>query len=472
MNTNEDNGKSKHLQRNLTFLNAWSLAFGGAIGWGAFVMPGTTFLKKAGTLGTLIAIEIGAFIMLVISYAYGYMINKIPVSGGEFVYAEHAFGKKHGFICAWFLGLCYLNIIPMNATALCLVFRAIFGKLFQFGFHYTVAGYDIYFGELFLAIVALIIFALVTSRGIQFSGIVQTVMVIILLIGVLLVMFKAIVSPFAKPENIHPLFYPDKRSALSQIISILVIAPWAFVGFDIVPQLAEEANFSQDRVKVIMDACIMCGCFVYIVLNFIAVSVIPEGYSNWVEYVNASNNFTGTNSILTFSAAYKVAGYGGLLLIGASALCAMTTGMLCFYAATSRLLYSLARDNLIPAWFGKLNKNSVPFNAVIFCMCVSILAPFAGRNALGWTVDMSSIGGAIGFGYTSLAAYKYSRLENRIDISIFGMLGFIFSVAFALLLLIPIPGLDSSLAKESYLLLIIWIVMGVIFFLRHKVNYN
>ena len=56
------------LKRKLTLFGAWSLAFGGVIGWGSFVMPGTTFLKKAGTLGSLLAMEIGAVIMLTISY--------------------------------------------------------------------------------------------------------------------------------------------------------------------------------------------------------------------------------------------------------------------------------------------------------------------------------------------------------------------------------------------------------------------
>ena len=466
----ENENNNAVLQRKLNLLSAWSLAFGGIIGWGSFVMPGTTFLKKAGTFGTLVAMEIGAFIMLVISYAYGYMVKKIPLSGGEFVYAEHAFGRKHGFICAWFLGLCYINIIPMNATALCLVFKAIYGNIFQFGFHYTLAGYDIYLGELLLAITALILFAYISSKGVRFAGNVQIVMVIILLGGVLFVLGGALISPLTSSKNFQPLFYPDNRSALFQIISIVVVAPWAFVGFDTVPQLSEEANFSSSKTKIIMDTCIICGCFVYIALNLISVSVIPEGYSDWVGYVNDLDNLRGINSILTFSAAYKLLGKTGLFIIGASSLCAMTTGMLCFYVAASRLLYSMARDKLIPDWFGILNKNSVPFNAVIFCMAVSILAPFAGRNALGWTVDMSSIGGAIGFGYTSLAAFKYSWLEKRKDIAIFGMLGFIFSVIFALLLLIPVPGLDSSLSKASYILLIVWIFIGAVFFWRTKFN--
>ena len=50
--------KELTLERKLNPLNVWSLALGSIIGWGAFVMPGTTFLPKAGTLGTLIGMSI------------------------------------------------------------------------------------------------------------------------------------------------------------------------------------------------------------------------------------------------------------------------------------------------------------------------------------------------------------------------------------------------------------------------------
>ncbi|MBR6966947.1 MAG: hypothetical protein IKH78_00295, partial [Ruminococcus sp.] len=44
----------------------WAMAFGCMVGWGTFVMPGTTFLPVAGPAGTVIAMVIGICIMLVI----------------------------------------------------------------------------------------------------------------------------------------------------------------------------------------------------------------------------------------------------------------------------------------------------------------------------------------------------------------------------------------------------------------------
>ena len=54
------------LNRHLSPLHVWSLAFGCIIGWGAFMMPGTTFLPTAGTFGTTLALVIGELVMGVI----------------------------------------------------------------------------------------------------------------------------------------------------------------------------------------------------------------------------------------------------------------------------------------------------------------------------------------------------------------------------------------------------------------------
>lgn len=56
---------SNELSKFLSPLGAWGLAFGFAVGWGAFVMPGASFLPGAGPLGTAIGVVVGAAAMCV-----------------------------------------------------------------------------------------------------------------------------------------------------------------------------------------------------------------------------------------------------------------------------------------------------------------------------------------------------------------------------------------------------------------------
>ena len=61
-----DTVKTAGMGRHLSMLAAWGLSFGYAVGWGAFVMPGATFLPDAGPLGTVVGILVGALAMGVI----------------------------------------------------------------------------------------------------------------------------------------------------------------------------------------------------------------------------------------------------------------------------------------------------------------------------------------------------------------------------------------------------------------------
>ena len=179
--------EEQQLKKQLSPLNVWALALGCIIGWGAFVMPGNTFLRNAGPLGTAIAMGIAALIMIIIAFNYHFMINRYPVAGGEFTYTQQAFGEKHAFICSWFLGLSYLAIVPLNATALALIGRNLMNNVFQVGFHYSVAGYDVFLGEIILAVVALLLFAFLSIRGVKFTGVFQTGLVFALVGGVLII---------------------------------------------------------------------------------------------------------------------------------------------------------------------------------------------------------------------------------------------------------------------------------------------
>ena len=456
------------LEKKLSPVNVLALAFGCIIGWGAFVMPGNTFLPKAGPLGTVIGMGIAILVMIVITFNYYFMINKFPVAGGGFTYAQNAFGKNHGFICAWFLSLSYATLVPMNATALALIGRNLLGDFFQKGFHYTVAGYDVYLGEILLAVVAIVLFAVLSIKGVKFAGAFQVLLTAALVFGVLIIAGAALISPKATVENLKPAFAPD-TSVWSGIFAVLAVAPWAFVGFDTVPQAAEEFRFSPQKTKFIMVISILFGGMVYIVLNTVTASVVPEGYTGWADYIQNINQIDGLKSLPTFNAAYELLGNVGLLFLGVAVLGAILSGIVGFYMATSRLLYSMAKENVIPQWFGKLHpEHKTPTNTILALMCVSVIAPFFGRTALGWLVDMSSLGAAIGYAYTSAAAFKYAREIGDKVTTITGAVGTVLAVVFAVLLLIPIPALNCSLGKESYICLIAWIVVGIIFFKKSR----
>jgi CheY-like chemotaxis protein len=150
---------AKPSRQYLSPLGALALSFGYAVGWGAFIMPGTTFLPGAGPLGTLIGVLFGGAAMVIFAVNYHRLTCRYPGTGGAFTFARKVFGEDHGFLIAWFLWLTYIAILWANATALILIVRFTLGGALQFGFHYNIAGFDVYLGEALLSVAAIVVCA-------------------------------------------------------------------------------------------------------------------------------------------------------------------------------------------------------------------------------------------------------------------------------------------------------------------------
>ena len=481
--SNKPNSQNE-LQRQLNPMHVWAIAFGCVIGWGSFINPGKKFLPNSGVAGTAIAMVLGALVMIIIAFSYAYMVPKYPKAGGEFTFAKMCFGKNMAFICGWFLVVAYLTNVPMNSTAIGLIVDGLDGSadILKFGFHYTVAGFDIYMGEMLLAMAILLLFGWLNIIGVKKAGFVQIILSSLLVVCVFTLFISALVSAKAKGINMQPIWGFNKNSAIaanattaeigayahsgtvgimSAILATFAIAPWAYVGFDAIPQAAEEFNFSFKKVSRIMIIAIIFGCFVYTSNNTVAAAALE----NWPERVMAGD-------WVLLIAAEELLGTFGKVLIGLGVSCAVLSGIMGFYLASSRLMYSMSRDGYLPEWFGKVDsKYGTPKNAMIFCIIVSLSGPILGREALGWFVDMSAIGASIGYFFTCASTLVTLRRDGDGSSFLKAMAttGVIFSIAFMILQLIPIPGLSGvHFGTESYIMLIVWIALGLVFYMKQK----
>ena len=484
MKKTDNKTEKKSLQRQLSPTHVWALAFGCIIGWGSFVNPGKKFLPNSGVAGTAIAMALGALVMIIIAFSYAYMVPKYPKSGGEFTFTKECFGKNMAFLCGWFLIAAYLTNVPMNSTAIGLIVDGIDGSadILKFGFHYSIAGFEVYLGEIILATSILVLFAVLNMFGVKKAAVMQTILATLLIVSVFTLAVAALISSKVQGINMQPIWGFDKNAAIaagattanisdfehagasgiiSAILATFAIAPWAYVGFDTIPQAAEEFKFPYKKVIGIMVIAILFGCFVYTSNNTIAAAALE----NWPDRVMAGE-------WVLLVAAEEMLGVFGKILIGIAVSCAVLSGIMGFFLASSRLMYSMARDSYLPKVFAKIDeKHGTPRNAILFCLIVSLSGPILGREALGWFVDMSSIGASMGFFFTSASAIKKMRKDKDANgaLKVMAVLGMIFSLTFMVLQLIPIPGLNGvHFGKESYIMLLVWIVLGVIFYFGRK----
>ena len=216
---------------------------------------------------------------------------------------------------------------------------------------------------------------------------------------------------------------------------------------------------------LIMSVAIAFGCFVYTSNNTVAAAALE----NWPDRVMAGE-------WVLLVAAEEMLGIFGKVLIGLGVSCAVLSGIMGFYLASSRLMYSMSRDGFLPAWFGKIDeKHHTPTNAILFCILISLSGPILGREALGWFVDMSAIGASIGFFFTCASTLITMKKcgDGTKKLKLFATLGVVFSLIFVVLQLIPIPGLNGvHFGKESYFMLVVWIVLGALFYLFQRKKFS
>ncbi len=450
------------LSKYLSPVAVWALAFGSAVGWGAFVMPGTTFLPIAGPWGSVIGLLIGAAIMLIIGLSYRVLMARYPDAGGSYTFAAKVLGSDHGFLCAWMLLLTYAAIIWANSTALALIVRFLFGDVFCFGFSYQIAGYTVYMGEVLLSVAIIAAACLVCVAGKRLSAFVQTLCAILLFAGIA-VCFVMITVRRGGLGDITPAF-SSQGKPMSQILAIVLLAPWAFIGFESISHSAEEFRFRQKKVLLILIAALATGALAYIMLTLCAAAATPDGFHSWSEYIGVLSDIDGIRGLPTFYAAQNAMGTAGLIILGVASFCGIFTGLIGNMIALSRLIYRMSADEMLPKQVGKLNKKGIPSRALWSVAIISMIIPFFGRTAIGWIVDVTTIGATVVYAYVSICAAVVGKREKKISTLLFGVIGAVIAVIFAVFYLLPHIQSQSELAAESYMILILWSLIGMILF--------
>ena len=456
----------RRFPRNLSRLAVWGLSFGYAVGWGAFVMPGAKFLPDAGPLGTIIGVLAGAVAMAVIGWNYHRMVSVSPGPGGAYTYASKAFGHDYGFLTAWSLSLAYMAILWANATALVLLVRYVFGDALQFGWHDTVAGFDVYLGEVLLSMGMMVFAGACCLLHRRFSGRIQATCAVFIVLSTAVCFGFAAYRHQGGVASMAPAFSPGGADWFVQILRILAMMPWAFVGFEAVTHSSQEFKFGMKRLWPILVAAIAASAAVYIMLALLPVLAHPDGYESWSEYIRDFSNLDGLSTMPTFAAVQKTMGGFGVALLAATMVAAIHTGIVGTIVAMSRLLYTLSSEGVLPKcrWLGRLDGNGSPRNAIMFVVGISLFIPFFGRTVIGWPVDVSSIGAAVAFCCTSAAAWKFAKREDDRLTKVTGCAGVVMSVVFCLLLLVPNYLSTSVLSAEAYLVLALWCILGFLLY--------
>lgn len=382
------------MKKTLSLWNFFTIGFGAIIGTGWVLQVGDWMVVGGGPIPAMIAFLIGAIFLVPIGAVFGELTAAIPISGGIVEYVDRSFGRVPSYITGWLLALGNGILCPWEAIAISTLVSDMFGSLPGLEWLravklYTILGADVYLIPTVIALGFAAYVIYLNFRGAQSAAKLQAFLTKALLCGMLLAMGISIVT--GSPENAMPVFSQvtgagggesttSSTNLLAGIVSVLVLTPFFYAGFDTIPQQAEEAaeglNWNKFG-KVISLALLAAGGF-YMVCIYSFGTILP-----WHEFVEspvpALACLKNINMIL-----YIIM------------LCIATLGpmgpMNSFYGATSRIMLAMGRKGQLPKQFAEVDpKSGAPRLACVVLAIITVVGPFLGKNMLIPLTNVSAL---------------------------------------------------------------------------------
>ncbi len=445
-----------------TPLGMWAFSVGTSIGWGSFIVTCNTYLKQSGILGTVYGLLIGMAVILVITWNLQYMIRSSPNAGGLYTFEKHIGGKDMGFLAFWFVLLTYMAILWANITSVPLFARFFLGDIFRFGFHYHIFGYEVWFGEALLSICSIVVICLLCSRSSRIPNVIMVIAAFAFSIGFTVCALFAMLR-HEGAFSYEPM-YTENAGDFAQIIRIATISPWAFIGFENISHFAEEYTFPVKKVRGILLSSVLVTTFMYIAVCMLSVSAYPPEYDSWLSYIRDMRNLEGIKAVPAFYAADHYLGRMGIAVLMFALFGVILTSLIGNMLALSRLIFAAGREGEASPIFSKLSERGIPRNSIYVITLISVFIPFLGRTAIGWIVDVTTLGATMIYGFISHSVYLHAKERGRKLEQYTGIAGIGLMIFFMVMLLVP--GLLSfeAMATESYALFIVWSLLGLAYF--------
>lgn len=447
-------------------MGAWDIlviAFGAMIGWGWVINSGD-WITTAGFAGSIIAMLIGGVMVFFVGLTYAELTSAMPQCGGEHVFSYRAMGPTGSFVCTWMIILGYVATSAFEATALPTVITYLFPEFNQV-YLYSIAGKDIYLTTILLGVGVAVLITFINIRGAKTAAILQTVLTAIIAIaGILLVVGSAVNGDGANITG--QMWESGTGTTLGSVFKVACMTPFLFIGFDVIPQAAEEINVPYKKIGKIMLLSIFLAVAWYLLIIFAVCYIMPQ--SAIAQEMSSQNGLVSAKAI-------EIA-FRSPLIIGG--LCGIITSWNSFLMGGSRALYSMGESLMIPKMFGKLGKHKTPEAAIILCGIACVVAPFFGRGVLVWLVDAASFGCVIAYMFVSISfcilrkkkpemARPYKVKAGRFV----GVMAVLMAGFMTLLYIVP-ASFSAALVWQEWIVVGIWLALGAFFYFYSKKKYG
>jgi len=437
-----------HFERTLSAVDLIALGIGAVIGTGIFILPGTVAATTAGP-GIILSFVIAAIVCAVAAMCYAEFSSVLPVAGSAYSYGNIVYGELVGWITGWALVLEYVLAVATVSVGWAAYFNSFIAG---FGLRLPKAitgSFDPAHGT-YINLVAIIIVCLIAwiiDEGLKTSIRLNNIIVVLKL--AIIIMFLLVGSFYVKPSNWTP-FAPF---GVHGIFKGAAVVFFAYLGFDAVSSSAAEVKNAKRNMPIgIIGTLVICTIF------YIMVAAVLTGMTSY--------KLLNVDDAVTFALQLVHQNFvAGIVSIGA--LAGMFTMMVTTIYSSSRLLYSIGRDGLLPSFLGKIDKNHTPKHAMVtVTIVISILG---GLIPLGQLANLVNIGTLIAFTFVSFGIILLRRNPKLNKIKGFRVPFYPYLPIISGLLCIFMM---TQLSLETWATSLIWFVLGLIIYFSYGIRHS
>lgn len=451
--------------------SAWDIlviAFGAMIGWGWVVSSGG-WIETGGVVGAALGFALGGVMIFFVGLAYAELTAAMPQCGGEHVFSHRAMGPNGSFICTWGIILGYVGVACFEACAFPTILTYLWPGFLK-GYLYTVAGFDIYASWLTVAIILAFLIMVINILGAKTAAILQTILTIIIGGAGILLIVASVFNGSVDNLNGQMFVGTTGCSMLKNVLAVAVITPFYFIGFDVIPQAAEEINVPLKKIgKMLILSVVMA-------VVFYALVILAVGYVLNPEAIAASEAGTGLVTADAMAKAFGTSVMAKVIIVGG--MCGIITSWNSFMIGGSRAMYSMAESYMIPPFFAKLHpKYKTPINSLYLIGGLTMLAPLAGRKMMVWICDAGNFGCCLAYCMVSISFLILRKKEPDMPrpyrVPAYKFVGTMAVLMSGFMVLMYcIPGSGGNLVWQEWAMVGGWSLLGVIFYIVCKRKYK
>ncbi|MCP4630393.1 MAG: amino acid permease [bacterium] len=417
------------LSRGLTLVTMFTLMTGAMVGM-AWAVLANVFLDRGGP-AVIISVVIAAVLCIFIGLCYAELCAAMPKAGGEYIYVKRGLGRFPGFFAGWILVLAYASMMPGECI--------IIGKLLN--------GINPALPPALTGAATAIVFTAINLLGVRLSGRIQFFFALILFGGILLYFGAAL--PKLEAANFQPVF----GRGLAGVGIMIPIIMLGFMGFDILPQAAEEIDAPIRKMVFLIPAAIVFVAFFYIIV-FIA----NAGLQHWEILAQSTDNIPILQPV-------KIAmGEKGATIIMVAGICGLLTTMNAFLLGGSRLLMAMAEDGQLPSPFAYVHPRfKTPTVGLLFLGAMGVAGSFI--TELIVLFDTASAAILICYLLVVVSVMRLRRSEPDMERP-YKTWGYPTVPVIAIVAVIPTLLIAVSLLKQWAVVVFVgWIVVGILYYL-------